>query len=515
VPVRHRRRRGKATHEPVIMGRVLSELPRWLSGLLVGATLIAAVSGVVWALEPHASVTSLLVLYLLAVLPVAVVWGTFLAVVVSVASTVVFSFFFLPPVHSWNIADTGELTALAVFLVLAVVVSELASRSRREAGESVRLGEEQAALRRVATLVAQGVSPEQVFEAVTREVGLRCDADLARTERYEADGTVTGVGAWSRAEGQLAVGTRFELAGASIAELVRQTGRPARVDSFVDTSGPIADEARALGIHSSVGCPIVVGGRLWGVIAASKKSEVPFPRDTEAVIGEFTELAGTAIANAESRAELRASRARIVTASDETRRRIERDLHDGTQQRLVSLTLWLHAVEAAVSPQLGELKSELARVAEGLDDLMEELRETARGIHPAILAEGGLAPAVKTLARRCPLPVELDVRSEARPPEPTEVAAYFVVSEMLTNAAKHSDASAVSVDVEQEEDVLHIVVRDDGIGGADPARGSGLIGLKDRVEALGGAIAIDSPIGVGTLVSVRLPLSNDSSPRTG
>ena len=152
------------------------------------------------------------------------------------------------------------------------------------------------------------------------------------------------------------------------------------------------------------------------------------------------------------------------------------------------------------------MKAELSGVVEGLDDLLEELRETARGIHPAILSEGGLAPALKTLARRCPVPVELDMRSEARPPEPVEVAAYYVVSEMLTNAAKHAQATVVRVDVEQQDDVLHVFVGDDGVGGADPARGSGLVGLKDRVEALGGAISVESPVGAGTTVTVQLPL---------
>ena len=479
---------------------------RWVSGWLVGAALIAAVSGVVWLLEPHTPVGNLLVLYLLAVLPIAVVWGMALAVVVSVASMAVFSFFFLSSASSFDLSSSEEWIALSVFLVIAVVVSELAARSRREAVESARLGEEQAALRRVATLVAQRVSPPEVFEAVTREVGLRCDADLARMERYEADGAVTGVGAWSRTEGQLAVGTRFVLEGASIAGLVRTSGRPARVDTFVGTSGPIANEARELDIRSSVGCPIVVGGRLWGVIAASTRSDAPFPLDTESRIGEFTELVGTAIANAQSRAELTASRARVVAASDETRRRIERDLHDGTQQRLVSLALQLHGVEAAVPPERVQLKAELSGVTEGLDDLLDELRETARGIHPAILSEGGLAPALKTLARRSTVPVALEMRSEGRPPEPVEVAAYYVVSEMLTNAAKHAQATIVRVDVEQQGDVLHVFVGDDGVGGADPARGSGLIGLKDRVEALGGAISVESPVGAGTSVTVQLPL---------
>jgi signal transduction histidine kinase len=488
---------------------------RWPAGLLVGAALIAAVSGLVWLLESHTPVSGLLVLYLLAVLPVAVFWGTVLAVVVSLASTAVFTFFFLSPAGSFNLNSTDQWIGLATFLIVAVVVSELASQSRREASESARLGEEQTALRRVATLVAQRVSPAKLVEAVTREVGLRCDADLARMERYEADGTVTGVGGWSRAEGQLTVGTRIVLEGASIAWQVRESGRPARLDTFVGTSGPIADEARELGIRSSVGCPIIVGGRLWGVIAASTKSDVPFPADTESVIGQFTELVGTAIANAESQAELAASRARLVATSDETRRRIERDLHDGAQQRLVSLALQLNGIEAGVSPEHRELKGDLSEVVEGLDDLLEELRETARGIHPAILSEGGLEPALKTIARRCPVPVELELRSGVRPPESVEVAAYYVVSEMLTNAAKHAQATVVRVDVERRDEELCVFVGDDGVGGADPARGSGLVGLKDRVEALGGTIAVESPVGVGTSVTVRFPLRGEPSERNG
>ena len=208
---------------------------------------------------------------------------------------------------------------------------------------------------------------------------------------------------------------------------------------------------------------------------------------------KFTELIATAIANAETRAELAASRARIVATADATRRRIERDLHDGAQQQLVSLALELRAAQAALPSELGEQRAELSRVVEGLTAVLDELREISSGIHPAILSEGGLAPALKTLARRSPIPVQLDVRVEGRLPESVEVAAYYVVSEMLTNAAKHAHASSVQVDVAGADGVLRVSVRDDGVGGADPARGSGLVGLRDRVEALGGTIAVDSP----------------------
>ena len=221
---------------------------------------------------------------------------------------------------------------------------------------------------------------------------------------------MTGVDAWSRAEGQLTVGTRITLEGASIAWQVRESGRPTRLDTFVGPSGPIAEEARELGIRSSVGCPIVVGGRLWGVIAASTKSDVPFPADTESMIGQFTELVGTAIANAQNQAESRPLA--LASSSPPTDAAADRrDLHDGAQQRLVSLALQLNGIEAGISPEHGELKAELSGVVEGLDDLLEELRETARGIHPAILSEGGLEPALKTLARRSTVPVTLEMRS--------------------------------------------------------------------------------------------------------
>jgi len=234
--------------------------------------------------------------------------------------------------------------------------------------------------------------------------------------------------------------------------------------------------------------------------------EHPLPLDTEARLASFTELVATAISNAENLAELTASRARVVAAADETRRRIERDLHDGAQQRLVSLGLALHAAQTAVPPQLGELEGELAHVAEGLASVLDDLQEMARGIHPAILAQGGLGPALKTLARRSSVPVELDVRAAARLPERVQVAAYYIVSEALTNAAKHAHASVVHVDADMAGRALRLRVRDDGAGGADPTRGTGLVGLKDRVEALGGTITVHSPAGAGTSLDVELPL---------
>jgi signal transduction histidine kinase len=287
---------------------------------------------------------------------------------------------------------------------------------------------------------------------------------------------------------------------------VAQTGRPARMDSYADGSGPIGVVARESGVRSAVGTPIIVEGRLWGVMVAASTSEQPLPHDTEARLAAFTELLATAIANAEVRADLAASRARIVATADGTRRRIERDLHDGAQQQLVALALRLRAAQAATPPGLGDLEEELTRVAQGLASVMDELREMARGIHPAILAEGGLGAALRMLARRSPVPVELDAVVETRLAERVEVAAYYVVSEALANAAKHAQASVVHVGVQVVGGAARVFVRDDGAGGADPSRGSGLVGLKDRVEALGGTITVQSAAGAGTSVYVELPL---------
>jgi signal transduction histidine kinase len=223
-------------------------------------------------------------------------------------------------------------------------------------------------------------------------------------------------------------------------------------------------------------------------------------------MANFTELVATAVGNAESRAELAASRARIVAAADQTRRRIERDLHDGTQQRLVSLGLELRLAQGMVPAELGELEAEIGKVADELNGVVEDLREIARGIHPVILSEGGLGPALRTLARRAAIPVELEVPAFGRLPEPVEVAAYYVVSEALTNATRHARAPAVSIVLKERDGCLHLSIRDDGAGGADPARGSGLIGLRDRAEALGGSLEVSSPPGEGTLILVQLPL---------
>jgi signal transduction histidine kinase len=370
--------------------------------------------------------------------------------------------------------------------------------------------EQQSALRRVATLVARGVSPSEILDVVTREVGLMSGADVTVMERYETDNTVTAIAAWRRAGEQVNVGRRVSLEGFRLAAMVRETGRAARVDSFAEALGPSVEGARELGLRAAVACPIRVSGRLFGVVVAVSKSD--FPAETEAEIADFTELVGTAVANAESRAELAASRARVVAASDETRRRIERDLHDGVQQRLVSLALDLRNAETAPPDQLGELRAQLSRIGDGLVGALDDLREISRGIHPAILSEGGLEVALRAMARRSAVPVELDVSIEADLPERVEVGAYYVASEALANAAKHARASAVEMHVEPQDGALHLSISDNGVGGADPAGGSGLVGLSDRVAALGGTIIVRSPAGAGTSLEVRLPMDGDRLP---
>jgi signal transduction histidine kinase len=393
-------------------------------------------------------------------------------------------------------ARLGEFTEL-----LAAAIANIESRE-----QLAQLADEQSALRRVATLVAERAPPTAVFEAVVAEVGRLVPNDGAALSRYEADGTITVIGGWSSTGGYHPIGARHPLGVGTLGSQIAQTGRPGRLDHYHDSSGSVVDEIRGLGWRSSVGAPLIVEGRLWGVLAVGSTTDWLLPPSTERRLTEFAALVATAIANAENRAELNASRARIVATADATRRRIERDLHDGTQQRLVSIALELRAAEQAVPAELPEHRAALARAVEGLTSVLNELREIARGIHPAILAEGGLGPALKTLARRSAVPVELELPSELELSERIEVTAYYIVSEAMTNAAKHAHASAVHVTVEVHDQRLRVSVRDDGRGGADPDGGSGLVGLKDRAEAMGGTMSLRSPLGAGTSLHVELPL---------
>jgi Signal transduction histidine kinase len=385
--------------------------------------------------------------------------------------------------------------------LIATAISNAEARRNVE-----RLAAEQAALRRVATLVAKGLAPDDIFTSVAEEIARISNVDTGIVMRFEPDATATVVAKCGTADIRMAVNSNWSLDGDSVTARVFRTGRPARMDGYDHASGPIAD---ALPGHefSTAGTPIVIDDRLWGVAAATSATPPnALPANAEERIANFADLIATAISNAEARAQLTASRARVVAAADDARWRLERDLHDGIQQRLVSLALALRSAEAAVPPELQELQAQLAQVGDGLTGAFDELREISRGIHPAILSEGGLGPALKVLARRSAVPVELDVRIDRRLPERVEVAAYYVVAEALTNAAKHARASVVHIDVEPTDGFVRLSIRDDGIGGTDPGRGSGLIGLGDRVEALGGKIKIASPPGSGTSLLVTLPI---------
>jgi signal transduction histidine kinase len=394
--------------------------------------------------------------------------------------------------------------------------TELAATAIANAQARVELrgfADEQAALRRVATLVARAAPPAEVLTAVTEEAGQLLAADYAAMARYDPDGARTVVGAWTSTGAPFPAGRRATLGGRDVATLVLQTGRAARIDDHAGTSGPIGEIVRELSLRAAVGAPVRVAGRLWGVMIVASSAE-PLPAGTEARLAGFTELAATAIANAEAQDALTASRARIVATADATRRRIERDLHDGAQQQLVSLALGLRAAQAAAPPRTGQLAQQLQVITTGLDDVLDELREIARGLHPAILADGGLRPALKTLARRSAIPVHLDVQVDRRLPEPVETAAYYTVAEALTNAAKHARATAADVQAAESDGVLHLHVHDNGRGGAGYSHGTGLIGLKDRAETLGGHLWLHSPPGAGTTLDVDLPLDDPAAPQS-
>jgi signal transduction histidine kinase len=479
--------------------------------VLGSAAGVALVTGAIAVVKPYVPVLSLGVLYVFAVLPAAILWGLPYALSVAVVSMVAFDLFYLQPALSIDLSHPQNWLGLAVYVVTAVVTSQLAAGAYRRADISEeargRLADEQSALRRVATLVAREPPPTSVFAAVVAELGGLLGADATTMLRDEPDGAATVVAAWTRQGQHIPVGARLSPRGGDVAAAVRQTGVPARSDSFDGPPGSLGETLRGLGMRSAVGAPIAVGGVLWGVVVVAWKHLESAAEVVQARIADFTELVATAIANAKARAELAASRKRIVAAADQTRRRIERDLHDGIQQRLVSLALELRAAEAAVPPTMPQLRTELAQVVTGLTDALDDLQELSRGIHPAILSQGGLGPALSTLADRSAVPVELSTQLGARLPDQVEVAAYYVVSEALANAAKHARASVALVEVAERGGSLHLTIRDDGVGGADPARGSGLVGLTDRIQALGGTITVHSPAGEGTELLVELPIA--------
>jgi signal transduction histidine kinase len=451
-------------------------------------------------LGPSVPPASVLFASLLVVGVVALIGGAYPALTAVLVSLAAQEIFFRFPYGSLTDRQPAQVSVLIGFVVIGAGLGLLVD-------ELGRLTREQAALRRIATLVAHGVPAPELFSAVAGEVAALLAADSAFVGHLEPDGRVTVLAGRGRGAAAVVIGERREVPPHSAVATVALSARPARTDDDKHASPEARELMRSVGMRSNVATPIIVDGRLWGVIAASSTDSLA--ADCEQRMVNFTELVATAIANAESRSELAASRARIVSAADETRRRVERDLHDGVQQRLVSLALEVRAAQSALPPAAGEVRSELTHVVDGLTGALDELREIARGIHPAILSEGGLGPALKTLARRSAIPVELDVLVEGRLRDSVEVAAYYAISEMITNAAKHAQASSVTVDVVCANRTLRIMARDDGVGGADPARGSGLVGLRDRIEALGGTISVQSPRGEGTAVEVTLPFDGE------
>jgi signal transduction histidine kinase len=462
------------------------------SGLVMGLTVTVLGVAVVTALTRLTGVSS----------------GT----AVGLAGVVALDVYCLPLVHDDGPPDAQDALAVSACLITAGLLGLLAARARHRAtrseSEARALGFQQAALRRVATLIATESPPERVFGGVTKEVGELLCLDLAVLLRYESDSTVTMTGGWSRMGPPPPLGSRWAMTAQTLAWAVRETRRPCRIEDVAQHQGPLDIWMRQVGVRSCIGSPVVVHGRPWGVMVGASVAAEPLADGTELRLAEFTDLTATTVANAYAQHELVASRARIVTSSNAARQRIERDLHDGVQQRLVSLALDVRRAETLAERGQVDLREQLSELRLGLVGAVDDLREVARGIHPSILSEAGLRPALARLARRSPVPVELSVRGDDRAPEAVEVCVYYVVSEALTNALKHAQATVITIELELDDSAVHLVVCDDGVGGADVRAGSGLVGLSDRLEALGGAIEVWSPADEGTRLEVRVPGSS-------
>jgi signal transduction histidine kinase len=648
-----------------------SAVRRAATGLVCGAGAIAAVSGVIALLDQKYGAGSLISLYLLAIFPIAIRWGFWVAAVVALAAFLTFDYFFATPVHSLAIARADTAAALAVSLVSAFALGELARRARERLAEA-RLRAQEAALRRVATLVAEDAAPATVLSAVAEEVGRLVAADAVAIQRFdagdeatvvanwgllvdafpvdsrtpldapsvtasvyhtqrptryvdddrgdraltaaagtvvlrsavgspifvsgrpwgaivagsarpepmpadtesritgfielvataisnlesqaqvqrlvdeqaslrrvatliageapsqevfatvaeevgrllradaaavwchEAGGEATVVGSWGELGASPPSGRRMKLDGDSVVAKVYRTGRPARFDAYEQATGDVAAYGRSVGLRSAVGTPVSVGGRLWGSIGVASTHADPMPADAESRMAEFTELLATAIANIQARTDLTASRARIVAAADEERRRVVRDLHDGAQQRLVHTIVTLKLAQRAMRERAAEAEALVDEALENAELSNQELRDLAHGIRPSALTNGGLRAAVDAVVRRLDLPVRVDVAAGRFPPE-MEASAYFIVAEALTNVVKHAHAGAAAVTATVADGALRLEIRDDGVGGAD-ASGHGLVGMTDRAAALGGRLDFESPSGGGTRVAATLPL---------
>lgn len=369
------------------------------------------------------------------------------------------------------------------------------------------LAREQSALRRVELLVARDEEPERVFEAVCEEVGGVLGVQTVNLVRFEDSGTATVVGVWAdRDAPEFPMASDLPLDGHTVAPLILRSGRPARVDSYDGLEDELAQRLRVVGIRSAVGAPIVVAGQLWGAVIAASGRTHDLPADAEERITGFAQLITDALASADAREQLAASRARILQAGYEERRRLGRDLHDGAQQALVSAVINLQLAQKRWDREPARARVLVDTALEHAHTAMGELRDLASGIHPSVLTDRGLVAAIETLASRSPVPVELEADLDGRLPMPVETTAYFVVAEALTNMAKYARASHAVVGVQVADGRLEVDVRDDGVGGADASAGSGLRGLADRLSALQGALHVCSPAGGGTHVHAQIAL---------
>ena len=404
--------------------------------------------------------------------------------------------------HSLLASQSFVAVAALTSLVLAAVTAErLASESAQQA-----LTAEQAALRRIATLVASDAASTRVFEQVTAEAARTVGARAASLARFDEDDTVVFVGGWSES-GTLAfpVGSRLSLGETGVLAAVRASGEPQRIDRYEGQGGQVIERFVSFGYGSATAAPVKLGGVVWGALVAAGPPGAPFQVGSERRLTDFAELVAQALANAEAYTKLATSRARIVEAADTERRRLERNLHDGAQQRLVSLALKLRLIKAALQRDPEEAETLLSTGQTELAQALDELRELARGLHPAVLSDRGLVAALHALVDRAPVPVTLTRLPDGRLPDPIEAAIYYLVAEAITNIAKYAHATQASVAVERSNGIATVVVSDDGAGGAQPGPGSGLVGLADRVEALGGRLHLDSPPGRGTRLSAEIP----------
>jgi signal transduction histidine kinase len=427
----------------------------------------------------------------------------------------------------WNTAEnsgpfvreslTDSLLSTQLFIATAAITSMLLAAVTAERTRTARalaeteaaqhaLADEQAALRRVATLVASDAPPSRVFERVTEEVGRLLGLPGANVIHYDGVRTATVVGAWSEdGPPRFPIGAQLDVDGNTVVARVVRTGHAARVE-YATASGTLAETVLNAGYTAAVAAPVTVGGRIWGVLAAATTSDDPLPEDSEQRLNDFAELVAQALANADAYEKLADSRARLVEVGDAERRRLERNLHDGAQQRLVSVAIELGMVASRLESDPAAARRLLTTAQADLTRGLDELRELARGIHPAVLTERGLGPALVALAGRAPVPVELTALPDERLAPPVEAAMYYVVSESITNVAKYANASGATVSVNRSNGAAIVVVTDDGVGGADPAVGSGLRGLAARVEALNGRLDVESPPGGGTRVIAEIPV---------